>query len=112
MNFQIAVLGVALCLPVQLAGKPAQNTAAPGKTAPKAQKALTGCIDEQDGQYVLLDEQMRKIVSLRSAGPEKEVFAKYLGRKVQVRGASSSGPDGTFHVTSIGNVAGDCAPAR
>jgi len=62
---------------------------------------LTGCVDEQFGQYVLLDNQMAKITSLQSAGPEKEVFAKYLGHKVQVRGTRTSGPKATFTVTGI-----------
>jgi len=50
---------------------------------------------------VLLDNQMAKITSLQSAGPEKEVFAKYLGHKVQVRGTRTSGPKATFTVTGI-----------
>jgi hypothetical protein len=112
MTFQIAMLGLILCLPVQLAGKPVQDSPTPSKSAPKAQRSLTGCIDQQDGQYVLLDDQMLKIANLQSAGSEKEVFAKYVGIKVQVRGATSSGANGTFKVTSIAHVAGDCGKAK
>jgi len=73
---------------------------------------LTGCIDEQFGQYVLLDDQMLKIASRRSAGSEKEVFAKYPGHKVQVKGAGFSGPKGAFTVTGIERIADNCGPVK
>jgi hypothetical protein len=93
------------------ADKPSQG-AATNKSVPAAQQSLTGCIDEQYGQYVLLDDQMLKITSLQSAGSEKEVFAKYLGHKVQVKGTKSSGPKATFIVTGIEQIADNCSQAK
>jgi hypothetical protein len=78
----------------------------------KSQQSLTGCIDEQDGQYVLLDDQMHKIVSLQADGLDKDVFAKYLGSTVQVRGARSSERNATFKVTSVKPVADTCGQAK
>jgi hypothetical protein len=69
-------------------------------------------MDEQDGQYVLLDDQMKKITNLRSAGSDKEVFAKHLGRRVQVRGTQSSGEKGMFKVTGIEQLSGNCGQAK
>jgi hypothetical protein len=58
-----------------------------GKTS-----SMTGCVDEQDGRYVLVDEQKReKIASLEPDGFPVEGFAKHLGHKVIVRGTSNAG---------------------
>jgi hypothetical protein len=111
MKCQAVLLGLALCLAAQAAGKPGQD-APMSKSAPAAPQSLTGCIDEQYGQYVLLDNQMLKITNLQSAGTEKEVFAKFVGHKVQVRGTKSSGPKGTFTVTGIEQIADNCSQAR
>jgi hypothetical protein len=100
MKLQLLLAGVLFGLAQHAAGNPA-------KAAPKAQQTLTGCIDEQAGQYVLLDDRMVKIASLQSAGTDKEVFAKHLGRKVQVTGAEPSGRKGVFRVTRIEQVRGD-----
>src|SRR4051794_35974913 len=67
------------------------------KKAPdgKAQQAsLTGCVDEQDGKYLLIHDQTRNpIANLEADGFENEGFAKHLGHKVTVRGTSN--PSGT-----------------
>jgi hypothetical protein len=55
---------------------------------------------------------MRKITSLQSAGSDKDVFAKYLGSMVQVSGTKSFEQTATFKVTSIKQVAGNCAQAK
>jgi hypothetical protein len=112
MKFQVALLGVLICMVAQTAGNRSQSTPTPSKSAPTAQQSLTGCIDEQDGHYVLLDDQMVKITSLQSAGSDQEVFAKHLGRKVQVTGTKSSGQESTFTVTGIERVAGSCGRAK
>lgn len=106
------LLGILLCLSALAAGKPSQGAPTPNKSASRAQQSLTGCIDEQDGRYVLLNDQMLKIASLQSANSDQEVFAKHLGHKVQVRGAKSSGQNGPFKVTSIEQVAGNCGQAK
>jgi hypothetical protein len=55
---------------------------------------------------------MLKITNLQSAGTEREVFAKYLGRRVQVRGTRSSGQNSIFKVTSIGDAAANWGEAK
>ena len=112
MKFQFVLLGVLCCLVAQAAGKPSQVTPPANKSATGAQQSLKGCIDEQDGHYVLLDDLMVKITGLQSESSDKEIFAKYLGRKVQLRGTGSFGQNGMFKVTSIGQVTGNCGPAK
>jgi hypothetical protein len=107
MKVQVLLLGVLLCTAAQVAGNPSQG-AAPAKYVPAVQQTLTGCIDEQFGQYVLLDGLMAKITGLRSAGPNNDIFAKYVGHQVQVKGSKSSGPKATFTVTGIEQIADAC----
>jgi hypothetical protein len=105
VKLQVAVLGVLICLAAQ-AGRSSQGDT--NKSATKAEQSLTGCIDEQAGQYVLLDDQMAKIINLQSAGTEREVFAKFMGVMVQVTGTKSSGEKSVFTVTNIERVSGIC----
>jgi len=54
--------------------------------------SMTGCIDEQEGQYLLLNDRTRDpIANLQAEGFETEGFAKHLGHKVIVRGTSIPG---------------------
>ena len=81
------------------------------KAAPKSNAAsMTGCIDEQEGQYVLLDERTRDpIVSLEAEGFETEGFAKHVGHKVTVRGTSNPGnARPIFRVRSIEPISDTC----
>jgi len=90
------------------------------KTAPKSksnrqgEQSLTGCVDEQDGNYVLLDDRMlKKLVDLEAVPASNEAFfAKHLGHKVTVKGSKSSEQEAKFKVTSIEDVASVCAPAQ
>jgi hypothetical protein len=77
------------------------------------QSSLTGCVDQQDGQYVLLNDQTRStIASLAADGFPTEGFAKHVGHKVTVRGTSS--PAGTerpvFKVRAVETVSDSCGP--
>jgi hypothetical protein len=112
MKFQAILLGALFCLVAQAASKPSQGAPTPNQSAPKAPESLTGCVDQRDGQYVLLDDQMLKIANLQTAGSDQEVFAKHLGRMVQVKGTKSSGQKATFRVTSIEQVPGNCGQAK
>jgi hypothetical protein len=112
MKLQFVLIGVLFCLAAQAAGQPGQSAPKATKAGPAAQRILTGCVDEQNGHYVLLDDQMLKITGLQSAGADADVFAKYLGNKVQAKGTRSSGQDSMFKVTSIERVAGNCGPAK
>jgi len=73
---------------------------------------MTGCIDEKDGHYVLVEDRtMTPIANLEADGFPTEGFAKHLGHKVTVRGTSSSnGNLPTFKVRSIQTVSETCGP--
>jgi len=72
--------------------------------------SMTGCIDQQEGQYVLIDDRTRgTIASLEAEGFETEGFAKHVGHKVTVRGTSISGTaHPTFRVRSIETISDTC----
>jgi len=82
------------------------------KADPKGQTAsLTGCVDEQEGKWVLVNAQsMAIIATLAADGFPTEAFAKYVGHKVTVRGtASSNGSGGPFKVRTIDQISDTCA---
>ncbi len=82
------------------------------KADPKGQAgSLTGCVDEQDGKWVLVNDQtMAIIATLAADGFPMEGFAKYMGHKVNVRGtASSGGSSSTFKVREIKTISETCA---
>jgi hypothetical protein len=81
------------------------------KGEPK-QVTLTGCVDEQDGHYVLLDPRtLNPLADLDPNGvPTEDLFAKHVGQKVTVRGSSTSGGSRpVFKVRSIETVSEMCA---
>jgi hypothetical protein len=82
-----------------------------GKSDPKGAASLTGCVDEQDGQWVLVNAQnMAILANLAADGFPAEAFAKHMGHKVTVRGTANS--DGTrpiFKVRSIETISETCA---
>ncbi len=85
------------------------------KEQPKAKRgtaALTGCVDEQEGQYILIDDRTRTpIANLEAEGFPIEGLAKHLGHKVTVRGTSSPGTDRPlFKVRSIATINETCEP--
>jgi hypothetical protein len=76
--------------------------------------SLTGCIDEQDGHYVLVDDRtLTPVANLEADGFPAEGFAKHLGHKVTVRGMSSSGSGlPIFKVRTVETVSETCAPKQ
>ena len=115
---------VLLCCAIGFAA-PAEQKSTPGKGAEKksapqsksnrqVQQSMTGCVDEQDGNYVLLDDRMQgKLADLEAVGASNEAFfAKHLGHTVTVRGRKSSEQDLKFKVSSIEDKAPVCAPAQ
>jgi energy-converting hydrogenase Eha subunit A len=111
MKIQLILTAVFLGLTALAAGQPSQSVTT-SKFVPVVQQSLTGCVDEQFGQYVLLNGEMVKITGLQSAGPNNNIFAKYVGHEVQVKGTRSSGPKATFTVTGIVQTADVCGPAK
>jgi hypothetical protein len=108
----LVLITVVFSFGVQSAEKPKEDTPLANKTATRVKKFLTGCVDEQDGQYVLLDEQLGRITKLQSGGSDDETFARYLGSKVQVTGTRSSTPNGPLKVATIKQVADSCANGK
>lgn len=74
--------------------------------------SLTGCIDEQNGHYVMVnDRTLDPIADLQAEGFETEGFAKHVGHKVTVRGTSNPGETRPlFKVRSIEAISDTCAP--
>jgi hypothetical protein len=74
--------------------------------------SLTGCIDEQNGRYVMISERTRDtIADLAAEGFETEGFAKHVGHKVTVRGTSNPGETRPlFKVRSIEPISDTCEP--
>lgn len=98
--------------PAKSAGSQEQTKPDPkAKVEPKGQNgSLTGCVDEQEGQWVLVnDHDMTVIANLAADGFPTEGFAKHMGQKVTVRGtASSTGSRPLFKVRSIETVSETC----
>jgi hypothetical protein len=99
------------------AASPGTPSAQERKQQPKSESqqketALTGCVDEKAGQYVLTnDRNLTTIANLEADGFPTEGFAKHLGHKVTVRGTSNStGAVPTFKVRSIETVSNSCGP--
>jgi hypothetical protein len=72
--------------------------------------SLTGCVDEQDGQYVLVNERdLTAVASLVAEGFPTEGFAKHVGHKVTVRGiANADGARVVMKVRSIQTISDTC----
>ena len=90
-----------------------QQTQSQSKDQSKtAESSLTGCVDEQDGHYVLVDERtLTPIANLAADGFPTEGFAKHMGQKVTVRGISTSGTGRpVFKVRKVDIVSDTCAP--
>ena len=101
---------------LRVAAAPQSGKAEPKKVAQKkvATASLTGCVDQQEGKYVLVeDHEMKVIANLDAEGFPVEGFAKHVGQKVTVRGTSN--PDGArpvFKVRTIETVSETCAPGE
>jgi hypothetical protein len=86
----------------------------PSKDSKSASNSMTGCVDEQNGNYVLTnDTDLALIATLQADGFPTEAFAKHMGHKVTVRGTTIPGEGRpTFKVRSIATVSDTCAPQR
>jgi hypothetical protein len=109
--FTIAVMANPAMTATPVPGRDEQK-AQPKKEQKEKTSSLTGCVDEHDGRYVLVDDRaLQPIADLEADGFPTEGFAKHMGHKVTVRGTSSSG--GTrpiIKVRSIETVSETCAP--
>jgi hypothetical protein len=102
-------------LPVDAAQEkqpPAQQKKAPAKAAGSS---LSGCVDQQDGQYVLINEESRStIANLEADGFPTEGFAKHVGQRVTVRGTVVAGGTSrsVFKVRSVEKLSDACGTDR
>jgi len=110
----LTVLGVMLTPEV---GSGASTSQDQKKQTPKQDKksgtvsSMTGCVDQQDGRYVLIDEHgLNRIADLEADGFPAEGFAKHVGHKVIVRGTKAADDMPLFKVRTIETVSETCAP--
>lgn len=104
-----------LAVGVPQSGATSQAKKSEGNTNQKkkpASTSLTGCVDQQEGQYVLVDDHDLKVVAnLDAEGFPIEGFAKHVGQKVTVRGTQNPGDARpVFKVRTIETVSETCAP--
>jgi hypothetical protein len=93
---------------------PDQKKVDPAKKKVEQGSSLTGCIDQQEGQYVLVDDRsLAPIADLIAEGFPTEGFAKHVGHKVTVRGTTNSGGSRTsIKVRTIETLSETCAPQQ
>jgi hypothetical protein len=92
---------------------PNSQQKAPGSKKKAASGAsLSGCVDEKEGHYILVDDRsLNPVADLEADGFPTEGFAKHVGHKVTVRGTSSSASARpVFKVRSIETISETCAP--
>ena len=122
MKFRIVILGVLFCLGVPAQGQTTDPNAKstksnqtqsanrmklPTSTAPQE---LTGCVDQQNGHYVLRDVQTSQLLNLQAPGSDQnEWFAKHVGHQVQATGTKS---ETTLMVSRIVQVADMCGTGK
>jgi hypothetical protein len=101
---------ILLSLPVAATAQEPPATVQSKKAAPKAAASLSGCVDEHDGQYVLIHDQTRNLIAnLEAEGFPTENFARHLGHKVTVRGTSDpNGAHPVFKVRSVETISETC----
>jgi len=112
MKLQIFVLGGLLCLgaaaPAQTNGQNTKSTQSANrmKRSPATTGTVTGCVDEQDGHYVLRDVQTDQLIQLQATSTDADNdFARFVGHQAQASGTLSSG---VLAVAHIGQVADMC----
>ncbi len=116
-SLALAMIGFFALAPVALHSAQTPAGQKKGSTANKKKKAapqasLSGCIDQQEGHYVLVDDRtMNAVADLDADGFPTEGFAKHMGHKVTVRGTSNPGSTRpAFKVRSIETISESCAP--
>src|SRR5258708_34935242 len=91
---------LAVTVPVAYASpvpSPQQKQQQPTKEEKEKTASLTGCVDEQEGHYVLVDDRdLSRIADLEADGFPTEGFAKHVGHKVTVRGIRIPGGERTL----------------
>ena len=104
--------GVAQAATFSAPQAPDAGKKATGKKPAASGRSLTGCVDEREGHYILVDDRnLAPVADLEADGFPTEGFAKHVGHKVTVRGTASSGSTRpVFKVRSIETLSETCAP--
>jgi len=104
-------LAVCVSVTVTSAQTKDQSKKQPAKQEQKT-VSMTGCVDEQEGHYVLVDDRsLTRIADLEADGFPNEGFAKHMGHKVTVRGMSTTnGARSLFKVRTVETISETCAP--
>ena len=107
--------GFATLAPAALSAAQAPDSekkAPAGKKPAASASTLSGCVDEKEGHYIMVDDRnLSPVADLEADGFTTEGFAKHVGHKVTVRGTSSSGSTRpVFKVRSIETLSESCAP--
>jgi hypothetical protein len=108
------ILATFLFGPVSVAAPAFQEKQEQKKATKSESAAMTGCVDEQNGHYVLTnDTDLARIAILEADGFPTEAFAKHMGHKVTVQGTSiPGGAQPTFKVRTVVAVSDTCAPVQ
>jgi hypothetical protein len=103
-SFLLAFLGLSLSL------APAQTGKQLPKESPSSAASMTGCVDEQNGSYVLVKgPEMKVAATLEADGFPPEGFAKFVGHTITIRGTLvSNGNPPLFKVRSMDKVSDTC----
>ena len=111
-SFPWSVPGVSATSLSEQTGQKQQKKQPSKKEQTKAETTLTGCIDEQNGQYLLISDRTREpIADLVADGFPTEGFARHLGHTVTIRGTvNSEGVRPVFRVRGIQPVSDTCGP--
>jgi len=102
-------------LPVDAAQEKQPSAQKKKAPAQAAGSSLSGCVDQQDGHYVLINADSRSpIANLEADGFPTEGFAKHVGQKVTVRGTAVAGGAGRpqFKVRSVEKLSDSCGTDR
>jgi hypothetical protein len=113
----VKVMGWAVLSAIVVAGYAPRPIFAQANSQTKTDEkagSMTGCVDEENGRYILVDDrELKPIADLQAEGFPTEGFAKHMGHKVIVRGTSSPGDNRPlFRVRSIETVSETCAPQQ
>lgn len=107
------VCALALAGSCGLASAQEAKTKEPSRESPASAASMTGCVDEQNGIYVLTKgPDLAVAATLQADGFAAENFAKHLGHTVTIRGTLVAGTDRTapplFKVRRIDAVSDTC----
>ena len=112
----VAVLSVSPLIWLPMAAQEKQPSTQQKKAPARAAgSSLSGCVDQQDGRYVLINaDSGSPIANLEADGFPTEGFAKHVGQKVTVRGTAVAGGAGRplFRVRSVEKLSDSCGTDR